>query len=247
MKRGQRRRQLRNLSQIRLNSNENAELRNVFHDLKQHAIVTAILGCALVEHELDALLRRRFKRRDDKTWELLVGENGPLSSLHSKILAGYAFGIYDEKLKDELNIIRVIRNTFAHSKRLVNFADPLIQEEIEASVVLSRKVRRLFMKDRSEAAGKAAYISLCYTVALKLMRRYTRVITEQNRRDRKKLDKSPILRALMAGVSPPQSRRVLTSLLSGVEQNDDPKSPAPIGLFGGLTRLVPVDPDKKDK
>ncbi|MGE0062874.1 MAG: hypothetical protein AB7T86_12455 [Xanthobacteraceae bacterium] len=93
---GTRRRQLRIISQIQLSHEEAAALSDVFSDLSQHAIVTGILGGVLVEHQLDALLRDKFKRRDDATWEQLVGENGPLRSFHTKIIAGHAFGIYDD-------------------------------------------------------------------------------------------------------------------------------------------------------
>jgi hypothetical protein len=54
----------------------------------EHPVATAILGAGLVEHHLEQLLRSKIKRKDDKTWEMLVASNGPLNSFYSKIRGG---------------------------------------------------------------------------------------------------------------------------------------------------------------
>ena len=115
---------LRDYSRVRLSSEQKISLIKTIGTVTHHSIVTAILGCVIVEHDLDVLLRRRFKRNDDETWKSLQDEKGPLQTFYSKIVLGYAFKIYDEKVVKDLNIIRTIRNAFAHSRMLLNFEHP---------------------------------------------------------------------------------------------------------------------------
>src|ERR1700688_1936192 len=63
-------------------------------------IATGILGAALVEHELETLLRQRFPKITDSTWSTMVREGGPLSTLDQKITMAFAFRIIDEATKD---------------------------------------------------------------------------------------------------------------------------------------------------
>jgi|EndMetStandDraft_3_1072993.scaffolds.fasta_scaffold2428855_1 hypothetical protein len=48
---------------------------------EHHSITTALLGAVIVEHDLETLLRSKFRRKDDETWATLVADNnGPLNS-----------------------------------------------------------------------------------------------------------------------------------------------------------------------
>jgi hypothetical protein len=85
-----------------------------------HPITAAILGAVLVEHELENELRRRLRCNDD-TWGELLSDIGPLRTFHSKIVMGCALRMYNDDVRFDLNIVRNIRNQFAHSKKLVSF------------------------------------------------------------------------------------------------------------------------------
>ena len=131
----------------------------------------------MVEHELETLLRSRFKRKDDKTWAMLVAENGPLNSFSSMILAGYALGIYDESMRNDLHIVRNIRNAFAHSKRLIHFDNPLIVKELERATrsYLSKKFWKLAkVQPQGAAEFSSRYVLLCTWLSTRLMRIHTR-------------------------------------------------------------------------
>ncbi len=97
-------------------------------------IVAAILGVACIEYELDKLLKKRLPRNDDKTWEALTSDIGPLGTFFEKILCGYALRIYDEIMRDQINHIRTIRNQFAHTKKLITFDNELIIKEIRKAI-----------------------------------------------------------------------------------------------------------------
>jgi hypothetical protein len=51
----------------------------------------------------------------------LFEERGPLSDFASKIQVGYAMGLFGPKTKQDLGLIREIRNAFAHSLALISF------------------------------------------------------------------------------------------------------------------------------
>lgn len=134
-------------------------------------IATAILGAGLVEHDLDRLLRDKIKVSDEM-WNELTSESGPLRSLSSKILMGHALKIYDEKLRQVLDVMRTIRNVFAHAKKLINFAHPDIVSELRA--VGAHPSRRFgsFKKlaDADEEEAKHAYVALCIGLSTTLMK-----------------------------------------------------------------------------
>jgi hypothetical protein len=107
-------------------------------------IVTAILGQALLESELDSMLRSRLSRKDDDTWAKLSEPPGPLCSFNSKILLCHAFKFYDDDFAENLHIVRKIRNVFAHSRKLRNFDHPLIVDELKKVNLPSGKRGKLY-------------------------------------------------------------------------------------------------------
>ena len=127
--RGQPKPKLSHLSRAAPTSEDKDKWRDGFSAL--HPIATAVWGAAMVEHELDDLIRNRMKIRDESTWSELVESGGPLSSFSSKILIGYSLGIYGADIRHNLDIIRNIRNIFAHAKQSVSFDHNLVVKELK--------------------------------------------------------------------------------------------------------------------
>jgi len=50
----------------------------------------------------------------------------PIPTFAVKINLGYALGIYEEHIRDELKLIKTIRNAFAHSAAELDFSDQRI-------------------------------------------------------------------------------------------------------------------------
>jgi DNA-binding MltR family transcriptional regulator len=92
----------------------------------------AIVGGAIIEHALERLIVSKL----DKTGPELLGQlfqnRGPLADFYSKLLIAEAFGIIGPRFAAELNSIRAVRNTFAHSKTLVTFDTPEVAKEVNA-------------------------------------------------------------------------------------------------------------------
>ena len=146
---------------------------------EEHPIAAAILGAGLIEHELETLLRSRFKHQDDETWKTLTDEQGPLHSFYSQIVIGYALGIYDQGMRSDLDIVRRIRNVLAHSKKPIQFGHPLVVKEF------SKATRSALPKRYSKFTAQYRYGILCAKLSTKLTRirfRTTKAKTYQLKR-----------------------------------------------------------------
>lgn len=105
-------------------------------------MVTAILGQAFVEIELDRMLRKAFNKANDETWAKLTDDRGPLSTFYAKIVAGGALGLYDEYTEEYLDRIRKVRNAFAHSKLVIDFSQDLVIEEIRMARLPAKNIAK---------------------------------------------------------------------------------------------------------
>jgi len=234
--RGIKKPKLRDYGHLILTDEEKKAVEAAAHSVEQHPIVTAILGYVLVEHEIDILVRKKLKKKDDDTWEKLQGESGPLRSFSAKISMGYALGIYSEKIQHDLNIVRVIRNAFAHSKKLLDFDDPLVIPELLGAHLLPAKFKKhLRKKNPGSQLAKASFIVICLKIQTALMRKQTKAIKAKNYRQRRKARISPLTNALLGN---PYS---MGGLL-GLTQADAPRLGAlwsPDGQSEGPNPLAP--------
>jgi hypothetical protein len=180
-------------------------------------LVTAILGQALLELELDRMLRKKFGCKDDQsTWDSLTADNGPLGTFNAKIVCAYAFKLFGESTKDHLNRIRNIRNAFAHAKIPLTFENPLVLKDIRAAKLPPAKRSPLYgivQQARShKTTGMAAFIALVTAVFIVLSKRqirssqatsrnYRRAVTRQ----REPSYRSALFNALRA-YQPPESQ-----------------------------------------
>jgi hypothetical protein len=137
-------------------------------------IVAAILGMALVENPLDELLRNAMGRKDDRTWETLTDDKGPLDTVFRKITLGYGLGLYDFEFSENLHIVRRIRNTFAHARRPLEFDNELIVAEFGKIKPPDPKMRRLYAglwaAHKVHDGPRAAYERLCFSLANEMWR-----------------------------------------------------------------------------
>lgn len=92
-------------------------------------------GCALVaaaylENEITALLESFLVKQDKNANKELFDFNGPLGTFSSKIKISFALGLISKESRTSLNVIRKIRNDFAHLQTPLNFDDRDIQQKI---------------------------------------------------------------------------------------------------------------------
>jgi hypothetical protein len=90
----------------------------------------AIIGAAFVDDSLQCALESRMIGLCSQVPnEIFV--NGPLRSFSSKIFLGFALGLYGPLLKKDLNVIRNIRNAFAHAMMPITFDSPEVAAELK--------------------------------------------------------------------------------------------------------------------
>lgn len=90
----------------------------------------AIVGASLVESALQERLLRSFDSSAEGLEQSLFENRGPLSDFNSKILVAQAFAVIPDRLADDMQRIRKIRNCFAHARIDVSFEEPLIAREV---------------------------------------------------------------------------------------------------------------------
>lgn len=86
-----------------------------------------IMGSSFLEMALDHVLRAFLPGDDNEVEKLFNSGNGALATFNSKISMVYALGLMDKIVKDDLHLIRKIRNEFAHNL-VVSFDDKKIAD-----------------------------------------------------------------------------------------------------------------------
>lgn len=95
---------------------------------------SALLAGALLDNLLMTVIKSRMREMDakeetDVTNQVFFNPGAPLSSFSAKIRVAYAFDYIDKTSHDRLNVIRSVRNAFAHSPTSLSFKHPLIRKE----------------------------------------------------------------------------------------------------------------------
>jgi hypothetical protein len=78
-----------------------------------------ILQASSVENILQSVIETKMRKplSNDLRDRIFEG-NGPLSSFSHKILTGYALGLFGNVFRHDLDLIRELRNGFAHAATL---------------------------------------------------------------------------------------------------------------------------------
>ena len=82
-----------------------------------HVLVTA----GLIEDEIEKLLLMAGRSLENRQAKAIFGIGGPLNGLSAKIQIAFLFELIDQPNRNDLDIIRRIRNAFAHTTHFVYF------------------------------------------------------------------------------------------------------------------------------
>ncbi len=124
----------------------------------------AIVMGAFVERELEQWIVKVLPRRDEETIEKLYERDGALGSFYAKIYLGYALGVYDETTRDNLDIVRRIRNAFAHTPQQIGFETDAVKNEIE-KLKPTTSMELLSEFEKFSESGRK-FMSICAEVSL---------------------------------------------------------------------------------
>jgi DNA-binding MltR family transcriptional regulator len=88
---------------------------------------TALIVAAWVDDALEAVIRSRF-RPDKPLADDLLRPDGPLGSFSARIKLGYMLDLLEHLARKDLDLIRKIRNDFAHARSDLRFTTPSIRD-----------------------------------------------------------------------------------------------------------------------
>jgi DNA-binding MltR family transcriptional regulator len=118
------------------------DLQRQFEALRDNTDMSvAIVATSIVERVLEKALVSAFLDKDDALQHDLFANRGPLCDFHGKILVGRAYGVVSAGEAAELQILKAIRNAFAHSPIEISFATKEIAD-------LMREIEMLNIMDR---------------------------------------------------------------------------------------------------
>jgi len=100
----------------------------------------AIIAATALEDAIELAIRNKMIRHELRD---LFGSDKPLGSFNAKVHMAFALGIIGPKSCDDLEVIRLVRNAFAHNGQKIDFNTPAVALACE----------RLTMPERCEATG----------------------------------------------------------------------------------------------
>jgi hypothetical protein len=105
--------------------------------------VAGITAAAFVDDTLARTIAAHFVELDKKLQQrIFEGPNSALGTFSAKIAIGYALGLYGPITCGDLDIIRSIRNDFAHTAAPLSFNHPPIRSKCEHLKSISPNRRR---------------------------------------------------------------------------------------------------------
>ena len=115
---------------VRLTPDE-SEIEAVWEEIeRQNHRAAGVLAGAMVEEVLQFALMCHMVFQSKTDLEKLFEYPEPLSSFDAKIRMGYALGLYGRIIRNDLDVIRRVRNAFAHAKKPITFTTPKIAKEV---------------------------------------------------------------------------------------------------------------------
>jgi mannitol operon repressor len=111
----------------------------------------AILGTAFLDEQLRALLEAFFLDDPKRIPEMFEAATGPFSTFSGRIQTAYALGFLAPSELRDLDLIRKIRNEFAHDLHGVTFSTPSVVArctELTRCNFLQKAVGELTARDR---------------------------------------------------------------------------------------------------
>lgn len=127
--------------------------------------VAAIIGAALVENSLRHGIECHLEDISDRN-ALFHDAGAPFGTFRARIVAGKAMGLIGEKAAIDLDIIRDIRNQFAHALLSLSFNNELIAAECER---LSDYDPDTKMDNSGVSRPRLRYESACWEISLAIM------------------------------------------------------------------------------
>jgi hypothetical protein len=124
----------------------------------------ALVSASDLEGSIEQAISKRMRPLSTQEYNDLFFGDSPLATFSAKIKLGYALRIYGSETRTELDLIRDVRNAFAHSRRAISFSIPEVADICD----LLRSYKQ--NAETQEIAGpKKKFVDSCYRIAIKIM------------------------------------------------------------------------------
>jgi len=148
----------------------------------------ALVAVASVSNDLKPLIATRFRELSEAEMDsLFEGRGAPLQDLNSRIDIAYALRLIDKNVRNNLHILRRIRNAFAHSPIALSFDHPLVAAECKKLHIF----RKYGHKD-SWFKNRQRFFLAAVQSGGKINRRHTAALTAQFNRLKKRDEKAAL-------------------------------------------------------
>lgn len=137
--------------------------------------VCAIMGGAMVDDALMKVIAAALPDPSDET-ALFHDQGAPFGTTKAKIVAGRAMGLFDDATAADLDLIRDIRNQFAHALLSFDFLNAHVEQ---ACAKLSPYPRlNAPLSKRSISEPRERYESACWGISSLLMNKANQVLDD---------------------------------------------------------------------
>jgi hypothetical protein len=148
--------------------------------LTPSARAAVLLQASLVEDTLRRMIQAKFVTgmSSDLTSRIFES-NGPISTFGNRIIIGRALGLYGSVFHHDLEIIRELRNAFAHTRHPLEFETKEVADMCKHLRVVDSKLRQqppIYSEkypDRKTVINKkhprTRFTAACYTITVHLM------------------------------------------------------------------------------
>ncbi len=144
-----------------------------------------VLWASLVERAVESAIMKLMRDGLSNTEKgKIFGDKGPVQTFSAKIWLGYAFNVFGPKTKHDLNVIRELRNQFAHSRKFLPFSLDLVRKVCSTLLIPDLRIAKippsLLKKVRAEEKqidkkdAKTRYAIACHTIMIDLIECYER-------------------------------------------------------------------------
>jgi hypothetical protein len=148
-----------------------------FYGEADRAVV--ILQASMVESILENAIAQRMRHDlKDETRKDLFDFEGPVGTFSAKITIAYALGIFGSTTRRDLDLIRLMRNQFAHCRKPLKFSLPvvvaicahLVLPDVGGVSLTPTALLRISKTDKVDLKNpKTRYVTCCHSIAAHLL------------------------------------------------------------------------------
>lgn len=129
----------------------------------------AILGAALVEDALLDAITHWLENPEDRD-ALYYDAGAPFGTFRNKAISAYALGICDKKIRDEMDIIRNVRNLFSHALRSIDFKNTDVIVLCDRLTERAKDPEIYALRQEQYGPSRMRFIGACLGVSMVLQK-----------------------------------------------------------------------------